>query len=112
MDVPNGDPALQIGDWCISLGRCSTGLSSTPPVIGIPRSGSISALASLNKGLLSDDTEHDPKIGMQITGALWLQLDVQRRLHEQLEVHASILLQATLNKGLLSMSQNMILQFH
>ncbi|URE14129.1 G-type lectin S-receptor-like serine threonine-protein kinase [Musa troglodytarum] len=51
-------------------------------------------------------------IGSEITEALRLQLDVQRRLHEQLEVHASLMLQASPNKGLLSTSQNMILQYN
>ncbi|CAL9772815.1 unnamed protein product [Musa acuminata subsp. burmannicoides] len=42
---------------------------------------------------------------MQITGALRLQLDVQRCLNEQLEVHASLMLQASPNKGLLMLQQ-------
>ncbi|RWW82166.1 hypothetical protein BHE74_00009390 [Ensete ventricosum] len=42
---------------------------------------------------------------MQITEALRLQLDVQRRLREQLEVRTSLMLQASPNKGLLSMLQ-------
>ncbi|KAJ8470701.1 hypothetical protein OPV22_025044 [Ensete ventricosum] len=76
-------------DGPISLGRCSRGLNSTrhrDPDTPFGE-GFFVSKASLNKDLLSDNTEHDPKIPfiMQITEALRLQLDVQRRLREQLE---------------------------